>query len=61
MFGDSTELLEAAKTYILFFVRQSDRLSELAPPVEDDAIVGSHGNENHERLTEMASPVRLDE
>ena len=62
MFGDSPDLLEAALTYIRYFARQSDRLSELAPIDKlDDAIVGSHGNDNHERLTEMASPVRLDE
>lgn len=60
MFQDSSELLEKAITYLLNAV-QAERLSELAPLSltrdEDDAIVRSHGNNNHERLTEMVSPT----
>lgn len=46
MFGDSSDLLEAAKTYLSVSIGQSERLSELAPEIssQDDAIVRSYGN-----------------
>lgn len=39
-------------------VGQRDRLSERTSQV-DDAIVGSHGNKNHEKLAEMTSSFGL--
>jgi hypothetical protein len=53
MFGDSIELIEAAKTYLS--LNQRERLSELTS--NEDAIVRSHGNNNYERLAEMTSPT----
>lgn len=52
MFGDSSNLLSEAKSYL---DNQRERLSELAP--KGDAIVRSHENSNHERLAEMTNPT----
>src|SRR3990167_3995690 len=60
MFGDSTELLNKAGDYIQR-TRQSDRLSELAPHNEDDAIVGSYGKYNRKRSAEMTDPTLIGE
>ena len=54
MFNDDAYLLEAARNYLL--VGHRERLSEEASEKED-AIVRSYGNENHERLVEIASPA----
>jgi hypothetical protein len=38
---------------------QAERLNEEAPLPEGDAIVRSHGNDNHESATEMVAPPKL--
>jgi hypothetical protein len=39
--------------------RRAERLSELAPQVEGDAIVRTHGKKNRESAAEMSAPLRI--
>lgn len=55
MFGDNPVLLADAIDY-LEIAGHRERLSEEAPEM-GDAIVCSHGNENHERSAEMTGPA----
>lgn len=57
MLGDSTELLTKAIGYLRTSL-QRERLSELAPET-GDAIVCSHGNENHEKPAEMTGSTAI--
>ncbi len=58
MLGDSVEILEGAKQYLLQSVGQSERLSEKAPAnKQDDAIVRSASNQKMQRAAEMTVPV----
>ena len=53
MFGDSEDLLEAAKIYLIS-ARHRERSSEEAPH-SGDAMIRSHENNNHEKLAEMTN------
>lgn len=52
------ERREELHTMVMALNSRRDRLSEKAPTAatEGDAIVGPHGNKNHESVAEMTTP-----